>query len=50
MKNLIKTILIILSLTLYFACKKSMNCPKGMHEYKLDNGQTICIPDDLDVK
>ncbi len=49
MKNFVKLIFVISFLSLVCACKKT-SCPDGMHQVKLENGSTICVPDNMKVE
>ncbi len=49
MKNFIAAVFFISLLSVVCACKKT-SCPEGMHQEKLDNGKTICVPDNIKVE
>lgn len=39
---------VFLLIILLNGCKKT-SCPSDMHEEKLDNGQTICVPNNFPI-
>lgn len=40
-------IVIVMLMIMFTSCDDSPECPEGMHECELNDGEIICVPDGL---